>query len=358
MAFGLIGFACSTYLGQASWGVGYNPNYTVAVIQTSQQTAPTFIDYYDKDLNLVASLEYPYALIQSPWGKPETYDDTVYMTPQGTAFGLDSSVVAALDLKTGKVKNLNAEGGVSNVSANERYVFAAAFGGMGRIDKKTGEVLSIEQSGYLFPFAYGDKVYVFNAMRPDDYAHAWLYIMNEDLELLEEIDFGADSYVTQPTGFIGNKLYFASTFGDDEMPWEDMEWNLSYYSIEDNKVHTLTTVKGMRLEFVASIEDKLYVMATGDTTGDTLNKILIIDKRTGAIEGECKLGLYVPMYLLAKDGILYVGGTNDDRSHDLRSYVPDGSTLQETAKVPLKSYDTSSVRYYITGLFAGRQQGG
>jgi hypothetical protein len=351
MALSLVG--CSYFSGTRT-GEGYNPDYAVAVILTNRQTPSTFINYYDKDLNLVASLEYPYKMIQSPWGKPEVYDATVYLTPQGTALNPTSSVVAALDLATGKIKDLDADGGVSNVTANERYIFGAASGGMGRIDKETGKVVSIQQPGYLFPFAHEDKVYVFNDQRPEDFNHGWLFVMSEDLEVLETIDFGAESALPQTCGFIGDRLYFILVAKNlDNIPWEDLEWGLCYYSTEDSKVHTLTTVQGMRLEFVESIGSKLYVIATGDTTGDTLNKILIIDEKTGVIEGECKMGSFVPQYLLAKDNILYVGGTEgEDRTHELRSYVPDSLGLREVGSIPLTSYDTSTIRYYIGGLFA------
>jgi hypothetical protein len=331
----------------------YNPDYAVAVIQTNRQTPSTFIDYYDENLDLVASLEYPYMMVQSPWGKPEFYGGYVYMTPQGATSGSSAAPVVALELATGEVKELDADGGASNVTANERYVFAAAFGGMGRIDKETGEVLSIEQSGYLFPFAYENNVYVFNSMRPDDYAHAWLYVMDESLNILDTIDFGPDSYVTQPTGFIGDRLYFASIFGDDEIPWEDKVWNLSYYSLKDAEVHTLMSVRGMRLEFVESIRERLYVMATGDIAGDSLNKILVVNEKTGDIESECRLGSFVPQYLLTRDGVLYIGGTEmEERTHALRSYVPDGTGLKETGMVVLDRYSSSSNSYYVGGLFA------
>jgi hypothetical protein len=50
--------------GGATEGKGYNPDFAVAVIQTNRQTPFTFIDYFDEDLNLVASLEYPYKTTQ------------------------------------------------------------------------------------------------------------------------------------------------------------------------------------------------------------------------------------------------------------------------------------------------------
>jgi hypothetical protein len=223
LSLSLTACSCSLFFNYASLADDYDPNYAVAVVQTSRQASSTFIDYYDESLELVVSIEYPYMLMQSPWGKPEIYDSTVYMTPlKSAANPFGDCGVFALDLKTGEVQELDADGGVSNVTANERYVFAAAFGGMGRIDRETGAVLSIEQPGYLFPFAREDRVYVFNNQRPKDYQHGWLFIMDEDLEILETIDFGAPTAIPQTCGFIGDRLYFVFVADDSDMPWEVM----------------------------------------------------------------------------------------------------------------------------------------
>lgn len=60
----LAGCSLNALTGGATEGKGYNPDFAVAVIQTNRQTPFTFIDYFDEDLNLVASLEYPYKTTQ------------------------------------------------------------------------------------------------------------------------------------------------------------------------------------------------------------------------------------------------------------------------------------------------------
>lgn len=352
----LLGCSPSAIVNGATAGNGYPSDYTVAVIQTTRQMASTYIDYYDENLNLITSLEYPYKTTQSPWGKPCIYDGKVYMTPQGTGLALTTSVVAELDLNTGKVHELDADGGVTNVSANDDYIFAAARGGMGRIDKTTGEVLSIDQPGRMFPFAYEDRVYAFNDERElgvDENSHLLIY--SEDMELLEDIDFGSGAHIPTPSGFIEDKLYFVSAYDDGSTPWEDIEWNLSYYSVSDAQIHVVTTVTGMSIDYVESIGDKLYVRAVGDTSGDIADKILVINKETGNIDGVCPMEDFVPQYLYVVNNVLYVGGANFDRSHSLRSYIPDGEDLRQSGEILLSSHTTDgSARYYIGGLFANK----
>ena len=335
-------------------GRGFNPDFAIAVIMTSDQKPLTYIDYYDEDLNLLASLEYPYLSARSPWGLPAIHDGVVFMTPRGKSILPNSSFVAALDMATGEVTEYDADGGVSNVAANDRYIFAAAQGGFGRIDRESGEVLSVDLDGRVFPFAYEDRLYVFNDMQnlPDEDDTKLLIYDVESLELIEEIFFGPQTAVYPITGFIGNRLYFIFAPDRDATSSTGLRNYLSFYSVEDAQIHDLLTDSGMRLYYVASIEGLLFVLATEIQSEDNIfQRLLIVDAETGEIKSVYPFD-YFPLFILSSGNTLYIGGVNQNYASIIHSYIPDGDSILETGSIELVIHDVKGARYGIGGLFA------
>ena len=139
LSFALLFSGCQ-FSGTAT--ENYNSEYAIAVVKSNDSNISTFIEYYDKDLNQVNKLEYPYSTLENTWGKPERSGDEVFLAAQGIGGLRNSPIVVGLDTKTGAVHEYDTGMTVlKNSTANERYVFASNFlngkAKLVRIDKAT-----------------------------------------------------------------------------------------------------------------------------------------------------------------------------------------------------------------------------
>jgi len=321
---------------------------------TSDQKPLTYIDYYDEDLNLLASLTYPYLKARSPWGLPAIHDGVVFMTPQSKSYLPNASFVAALNMATGEVTEYDADGGVSNVAANDRYIFAAARGGMGRIDRESGEVLSVDLDGRVWPFAYEDRLYVFNDRQnpPDEDEMKLLIYDVESMELIEEILLGPEARVYPVTGFIDDRLYFAISQNRNVITSIGVTTDLCFYSAEDAQIYNFVTDAGMQLDRTASIDRRLYVLATENRSeSNVFQNLLIVDGETGEVKSVYPID-YSPLFILSSGNTLYIGGVNQNYVSVIHSYIPDGDSVLETGSIELVIHDVRGARYGIGGLFA------
>ncbi|MDR3053693.1 MAG: hypothetical protein LBU48_07530, partial [Coriobacteriales bacterium] len=179
---------------------------------------------------------------------------------------------------------------------------------------------------------------------------ASLLILNEDLELLETIEFGEYSYLPQITGFIGDRLYFSASFGDDGIGNSTTN-QLRYFSISDSELHTIWESEWL-LGYATIYRETLFVARGYE------NIIYEIDATTGTLKAEHALS-YEPDYFYVSNDILYVAGYDynvngrQQTAMVLAAYALHDSELTLLNKIYLTDGEPGRPgRYYLTGLFA------
>jgi hypothetical protein len=362
---GASGCRFSSLLSGAKDGAGFPDAYAVAVVKSNVSNISTFIEYYDGSLGLVAKLEYPYATLENTWGKPERSGNEVFLCNQGVEGFRTSTTVVGIDTLTGKVHEYDMGINVlQGCTATERYVYATRNLNMNstiaRVNRQTGERIQAQYPGVLRPYVYKDRVYAFNNHASDKDDRFSLLILDEELALQSAIDYGADSYIVQATGFVDKKLYLVYSSENGSTEWADKSWLLSCFSPIDNQIDTLYESKGMRLGRIATHINTLFVLGSANVLGGPRNKVLAIDSKSGETVAEQPL-TFEPEHLYVSGDTLYVAGYDDDvngtgrMAMALAAFDIAEKSLSETGKVFLKNSEADRPgRYYLCGLFAGK----
>jgi hypothetical protein len=356
----LAGCQGAAPLSPAARGEGYTTDYSIAVVKSNVISESTFVEYYDESLSLVNKLEYPYSTLENSWGKPERFGDEVYLANQGVEGIRQATTVVGINTKTGAVREYDAGiRALKNCTANENYVFASrnlnAKSDIVRIDKQTGERHTANYPGLLYPFAYEDKIYAFNTDVVGKLNQTALLILDEDLELLNTIEFGENSHLPQATGFIGDRLWFVLAYEASNATWADTSWNICSLLHNTPNVETIATETGKRLGNIALLGDALCVLISADIAAESRNNILLRDSYSGNFISEYPLA-YEPKFVHQHNGTIFAAGYDDKVAHDLMlgayKMNADG-VLFQTNEVHTANHESDRQgRYYLTGLFA------
>jgi hypothetical protein len=330
-------------------GAGYTDDYEIAVIRTDIHRYSTFIEYYDGELELVNKLEYPYASMENSWGKPMCYGNVMYVIPQGLGNSLNARLVVGLDMETGAVREYKVDlPYLKNLAVNEKYIFVSnnqnGTSKIVRVDKESGETASTEFDGLVPSLAAkGDEVIALHADWGKSLDERRILVLGEDLRLRQTVAIEECKSVGT-SDLIDDRLYFGSPREDS---FSETGWNYSllYFSLEDRQICQVAS-SDFKFHAAAAIGGDLYVLQF-DPNVDEANKIIILDKGTGAYKNEYLLN-YKPQFVYCKDGALFVSG--DDKNVGgwvLGKYLPEDGAL-----IPIKEIRLERDGHFVSGLFS------
>jgi hypothetical protein len=334
----------------------FSGNYEVAVIRTSDYTDPTYIEYYDNNLQLVGTGTYPYTCLENVYALPCVVDGVAYITHRGDKFFRNGAGIAGISTSTGEVQEYGGGGGF--LGATGSFLFSSGMGiaYIAQTDIRTGEVQTYKfEEGHTYTYGTdGTGVLI-----------SYDKMVRDDCELIyfsdiAEIGAGVKAEGLGPVHFISNAIdglfYFTAAryiVHDDETT--EYDHTLNSFSPADGQIRTYLHSEHSLLH-VADGGECLLVMQR-DTNDAAASKILIVDKVTGELIGECALPFY-PRHISVHNGCLYVLGhyKGAGGSSCLYQYRIEGTTLIHMADTVMEEGLTRDGRekgtpYFASGMF-------
>ncbi|GHT78370.1 hypothetical protein FACS1894104_1470 [Actinomycetota bacterium] len=329
-------------------------DYEVAVIRTSDYVEPTYIEYYDEDLNPIATTEYPYICLENMSSGPSIFDDIVYMPHRGSSIeGRNGGQVVGISSKTGEVVEYPAT--ASELTATSKHIFTVrpSTGGakIGQVDKETGESQDIAPGGYILgPLATDGETVIIaqNSLGDED----WTLLVFSDITDIKEVKMTGLGYPGPITYTSDDKFYFSAAKLD--LNTEEHTHTLNYYSLDDGQIHTFAQYTNF-MSFIVENDGSLFVMQ-GDINVANGNEILVIDKATEQIMSAVSIPFF-PEYMKQHNGHLYLLGFYKNTGDPcLVKYRIDGSDLIYVTENKLddgltKSGKSAGTPYFATGMF-------
>lgn len=222
-------------------GVGFEEDYSVAVIDTQSSINSSELIYYDKDFNKVFSQKIDAGGIYSD--SIVEFEDKIYAAPGGEWFDENCEYILEIDKETGRHHkyNTNRKAPVS-IGVSDNNIVVVYYSGKDsillKIDRKTEKITEKKFENILFDRVnvVQDKIYCFNSK--DNLNSAGCTILDmENMNRVKNIEFADDeiSYT-----FIKNDIiYMASAYADSY----DRSY-LHMYNIDSESMETLDLGEG------------------------------------------------------------------------------------------------------------------
>jgi hypothetical protein len=329
-------------------------DYEVAVIRTSDYVKPTYIEFYDEELNLICTTDYPYICLENLVNDPCVLDDVVYMPHRGSYNGgRNGGQVIALSIQTGEVQEYAARGG--EVTATDKNIFVVSGSNTPRItqiDKETGESFDITLGeGYLHSCTTNGEV-VALAQHEFDSVDETLLMFRDASNVEKEIKITGLGDVSQIEYINDGRLFFTAALYNIDS--ETYDHTLNYYSPTDESVRTITHYDWSLGSIVESGEYLFITQDDPNAVGG--NEIIVIDKESEDVVDTFALPFY-PEYMEAHNGFLYLlGFYRNTGAPCFAQYRIDGSRLTHVIENKLDEGLTKTTRekgnpIFATGMF-------
>jgi hypothetical protein len=333
-------------LESARDSLGFPGNYELAVIRTSDYADPTYIEFYDKSLNLVTTVEYPYVCLENLVSAPSISDGFVYMPHRGNYYGRNGSQVVGISIQTGEVQEYEV-GGNSLTTTKDRIFVESGSGAntkITQIDKKSGETKEAIVGGvHVHALATNGETIVAAQGIADKDDEKLLFF--KDVSYIErEVELTGLGYPRQITHLSNDRFYFGATLYNASN--ETFAYTLNYYSMSDDILHTVLSY-AHSLSFIVENDTYLFV-ATDDVNAVQGNEILVVDKTSEEVVKTCPVS-FLPQYMSQHGDYLYLLGYNiktDERC--LAQYRIDGSDVTYVTEINLSNTHKG---WFASGMF-------
>ena len=300
---------------------GFNPNYSVAIVNTKSGVFDTKVECYDNDLNLVQRKK----IYMSMVGKCLTsVNEKKYMLSSGTDL-LPCKKVLELNSETGKATKYDVGQSFNlAMTANDKYVFTSnAVPGAAtiiRCDKSSGEIIKLE-----LPKVIGAGLFIFDdnilyAFADDSDTHVSnLYIIDPDqMKILKTIDIKDKGYHHDQCVKVEDDLYFLDGFTyngvTDGQPISEnrlVKFNTKTYQFETIEI-------GLAPEKLVHSGDYLYITYDGYSTNPKM--ITLYNLKTGE-QTQKELQNYIDYIAVdAKNQKLYSTDRHKLYQYDLKTF--------------------------------------
>jgi hypothetical protein len=327
-------------------------DYAVAVVRTSDYADVTYIEYYDQDLNLVRTTEYPYACVENMADILSSSEGVIYSAHRGSIYERNGGQALGITPRTGEIREYPIDQpAVAEVTATKDTLFAT--GGVGdisyiaQVDKETGESKAVTFEGcFLHSLATdGEKVIVVQDFL--DNSDNTLLVFTDPANIEKRIKVTGLGYAGPLSDAIDGNFYFS---GERHIGEKDVnEYTFNRYSPLDDSITTILKSE-YPLRFVVACAGYLFLMQQ-DVNATEQSKILIIDKNTEKLVGEYPVS-FVPQKMGENNGFLYLLGY--DRytgSPCFAQYAVDGSQLTKSHENNLSLEVTEKGKFFSSGMF-------
>lgn len=176
----------------------------IGVVETRATEYRSSIHWYGRDLNKISEQKLDYAMLGSAFHNPVYYENNIFMIPQGLGNKKDSKKVISLDKNSFEIteypfKNI----ALNDLAVCENYIYTInTLNGnthITRLDVRNNESKEIIlDKEYISGItSVNDKIYGFSSNMLTETPKFYLYIFNEDLDLLDKKDitqYGTGQY--------------------------------------------------------------------------------------------------------------------------------------------------------------------
>lgn len=270
---------------------GCNKNQTVnrvhkedillGVVETTSQEYKSYIHWFNDDLVLVEKQELKYAMLGSHFYKPVYEEEQVMLIPAGLGNTKDTKKVIGIDKSTFSIEEYPFDHiALNDIAASESKIYAVnTLNGdtylscYNKEDKSSKEIMI--ENEYICGITDVDgKIYAFSATMQDPVPKFTLYIYNQALNLIDEIDIS--DYGTTQLKFLvdGNDLYTGVMNTKDDLPGT----TLMKISTETHEIEEIDIGEKFPND-IYNYKDKL-IITNYDPVSNEGTKITVLDKNS------------------------------------------------------------------------------
>ena len=323
----------------------------IGVLKTSNFTKKTVILGYDKDLNLIADMEYPYMNVGG-FGNTTLIEDNAYFVhEEGHAYRNDGNKVLEFSLEDFGVKEHTiGKNALSKMAVNKKYIYggntvnaATKIYMTGRDGSKT-KTVELPKEGLHCMFATDKNVFVNTVefgFEKQGRKLSFLHIYDDELNHIKTIDLKHHTFDRYTK--IGDKFYFSNmkydeTYNDDKV----------LYILDANTFEYETLELGIKMNLKDLIISGYYYIL-GSADYDTGGGITFKNIKTGEeIFHEMEYG---PDRMIKYENSLYIFYRTTDHISKLVKYDINGIEITKVKEVDIKIDKVKSDNQFVTGVF-------
>lgn len=257
----------------------------IGVVETTSSDYDSRIHWYDGDLNEVSQKNMKYAMLGSAFHNPVYYGDEIYMIPQGLGSKKDSKKVIGLNKNDFKItefpfKNI----ALNDVAVSGDYIYTInTLSGNTHICRLNKNQNTLEEVILYNEYVSGvtavkEKIYAFSANMLSPSPEFYIYIYNEDLELLDKKDitqYGTGQYKFM---YDENYLYTGVMLTKEDRPAS----TILKISVDTNEIEAIDIIEEFPND-ILQYKDKI-IITNHDLVGYEGTKITVLDKATQEFE--------------------------------------------------------------------------
>ncbi len=320
------------------------------IVKTTNFTKKTTILGYDKDLNLITDIDFPFTNV-GHFAHNTTFNKNSYFGQViGHEYKHDENKILEVNLKDFSYKTYEVEPfGLYTIAENKTNVFGTTnSNGISYItvtNKDNGKKKTIELKAEYISLSFANDEHLFVISAKDDLTkeskigETLLYVYNNDLELVKSIEL--EQYKFDRLSKIGNKYYFANDENDDN---KYMMYIFDENTLEIEKVD-LQTKNVVDVE----ISGDYYILGSAKFLPPCSGGITFKNIKTGEeIFHKLESGA---TRMFKVDNYLYVFHIFEDNKEVLAKYEINGTELKKVKEVPLKKDDVPDDNQFVTGMF-------
>jgi len=253
----------------------------IGIVETTATDYESTIHWYDKELNKVSEKNMKYAMLGSAFHNPVYYDNEIYMIPQGLGNAKDSKKVISLNKNNFEIKEFPINNiALNDVAVSNDYIYTInTLSGnthicrLNKSDNTLKEIIIYDEyiSGIT---AIRGKIYAFSSNMLTSTPECYLYIYNEELEILYRKDI--TQYGTSQYKFMHDEdyLYAGVIMTKEDKPAS----TILKISIETNEIEAINIGEEFPND-ILQYKDKI-IITNHDLVAYEGTKITILDKIT------------------------------------------------------------------------------
>ena len=322
----------------------------IGIVKTTNFTKKTTILGYDKDLNLITDIDFPFTNV-GHFANPTTFNKNYYFGQViGHEYKHDENKILEVNLKDFSYKTYEVEPfGLYTIAENKTNVFGTTnSNGISYItvtNKDNGKKKTIELKAEYISLSFANDEHLFVISAKDDLTkeskigETLLYVYNNDLELVKSIEL--EQYQFDRLSKIGNKYYFANGENEDN---KYMMYIFDENTFELEKVD-LETKNVVDVE----ISGDYYILGSIQAVPPNKGGITFKNIKTG-LEIFHKLNTGAER-MFRIENYLYVLHEYESENSTIAKYEINGTELKKIKEVELKIDDVPNDNQFVTGMF-------
>lgn len=233
----------------------------ICVVETRGYDAQSALVFYDESLEEVGVFPLYYATLGQIFYTPSVYNGELYIVPQGIADRKDEKKVLKVNLSSLNTEIYTIDQyAINSISVNDNFIYSAnTLNGDSHISKcnKSNKLVSeyVIERMYVSKLVCTDKrVFAFASISEKLQFKSYLFIFDEELNLLNQVDITEYGYDQYKAVIKGDMLYFSNSTANND----DARKTVGVYSIADNSIRVIKLSKDYPHD-IMFYDDKLLV---------------------------------------------------------------------------------------------------